>query len=86
MDELVGHPAAPGGAELWQLRKETRGALKVQRQEPLEADGERVIEQQLVEAVSIIRNEVFPTKPGQQCERCDFKLMCPAQSSQTVLS
>ena len=86
VDELVGRPGVPGGAELWQLRKEARGTLKVQRQEPLETDGERPIEQQLVEAAAVIRAEVFPTKPGQQCERCDFKLMCPAQSSQTVLS
>jgi RecB family exonuclease len=86
VDHLVGGAGEPGGAELWQLRKETRGMLKIQRQEPLEAGGERPIDQQLAEAAAIIRGEVFPTKPGQQCERCDFKLMCPAQSSQTVLS
>ena len=86
VDELLGRPGVPGGAELWQLRKEARGSLKVQRQEPLEPDGERLIEQQLGEAAAIIRAEVFPTRPGQQCERCDFALMCPAQSSRTVLS
>jgi superfamily I DNA/RNA helicase/RecB family exonuclease len=86
VDHLVGGPGVPGGAELWQLRKDTRGALKVQRQDPLEPGGERVIEEQLVEAAAVIRSEVFPTRPGQQCERCDFKLMCPAQTSHTVLS
>jgi hypothetical protein len=45
-----------------------------------------VIEEQLVAAAAVIRSEVFPTKPGQQCERCDFRLMCPAQTSHTVLS
>ena len=86
LDELLGRPGVPGGAELWQLRKETRGALKVQRQEPLQPGEDRPIEQQLVEAAAVIRAEVFPTRPGQQCERCDFALMCPAVSSHTVLS
>jgi superfamily I DNA/RNA helicase/RecB family exonuclease len=86
LDHLLDQPGVPGGAELWQLRKETRGNLKVQRQDPLEPDGDRPIEEQLGEAAAIIRSEVFPTRPGQQCERCDFRLMCPAQNSQTVLS
>jgi superfamily I DNA/RNA helicase/RecB family exonuclease len=86
VDHLLDGPGVPGGAELWQLRKETRGALKVQRQEPLEPGDERPIELQLAEAVAVIRAEEFPTKPGQQCERCDFRLMCPALNSQTVLS
>jgi len=86
LDHLLDGPGVPGGAELWQLRKETRGTLKVQRQEPLEPGADRPIEQQLTEAAGIIRSEVFPTRPGQQCERCDFRLMCPALNSQTVLS
>jgi superfamily I DNA/RNA helicase/RecB family exonuclease len=86
LDELLDRPGVPGGAELWQLRKEARGTLKVQRQEPLEPGDARPIEQQLSEAAAIIRAEVFPTRPGQQCERCDFRLMCPALNSQTVLS
>jgi len=76
----------PGGAELWQLRHETRAQLKVQAQEPLEAAGERVVEEQLAAAVAIIRSEEFPTRPGSHCERCDFALMCPAQQAATVLS
>jgi superfamily I DNA/RNA helicase/RecB family exonuclease len=86
VDQVLGRPGVPGGAELWQLRKDVRGALKVQRQDSLEPGPERPIEQQLGEAAEIIRSEVFPTRPGQQCERCDFRLMCPAQSSHTVLS
>jgi superfamily I DNA/RNA helicase/RecB family exonuclease len=86
LDHLLDEPGVPGGAELWQLRKEARGTLKVQHQPPLETGGDRPIEQQLTEAVEIIRAEVFPTRPGQQCERCDFRMMCPALNSQTVLS
>jgi len=86
LDHLLDGPGQPGGAELWQLRKDTRGLLKVQRQEALEPGVERPIEQQLTEAAEIIRSEVFPTRPGQQCDRCDFRLMCPALNSQTVLS
>jgi superfamily I DNA/RNA helicase/RecB family exonuclease len=86
LDHLLDEPGVPGGAELWQLRKETRGTLKVQRQDPLEPGADRPIEQQLAEAAAVIRAEVFPTKPGQQCDRCDFRLMCPALNSQTVLS
>jgi superfamily I DNA/RNA helicase/RecB family exonuclease len=84
VDHLVDAPAVPGGAELWQLRKETRKQLKIQRQEPL-GDGERAIEEQLAEAVAVVRGEEFPTRPGGHCDRCTFRLMCPAQSSGTVL-
>jgi hypothetical protein len=76
----------PGGAELWQLRKGVHGRLKVQHQTALEPDGERAIDDQLAEAVAILRAEVFPTRPGTQCERCDFRMMCPALNSRTVLS
>jgi len=86
VDGLLGRPGVPGGAELWQLRKDKAGALKVQRQEPLEPGSEREIERQLADAAAVIRAESFPTRPGQQCERCDFRLMCPALNSQTVLS
>ena len=86
VDHLLDLPGVPGGAELWQLRKESRGLLKVQRQDPLEPGPGRPVEEQLGEAAAIIRGEVFPTRPGQQCERCDFRSMCPAQISHTVLS
>ena len=62
-----------------------RKQLKVQAQEPLEPEGERVVEQQLADAASIIRSEDFPTRPGSHCDRCDFALMCPAKTSSTVL-
>jgi RecB family exonuclease len=86
VDHLLGGPGVPGGAELWQLRKDVRGTLKVQRQQPLEPGGDRPVDQQLADAAAIVRAEVFPTRPGAQCERCDFRLMCPALNSQTVLS
>ncbi|MEJ7831514.1 MAG: ATP-dependent DNA helicase [Nocardioides sp.] len=80
-------PAVPGGAELWQLRKQVRGQLKVQQQQPLPAEGERLIETQLMEAVGLIRAEHFPTKPEKaMCERCDFRPMCPAWNSQGIVS
>jgi RecB family exonuclease len=84
VDDLVGGRAVPGGAELWQLRKGNK-QLKVQVQEPLEPGTERAIEDQLADAVAVIRAEEFPTRPGTHCERCEFRLMCPAQSSGTVL-
>jgi superfamily I DNA/RNA helicase/RecB family exonuclease len=80
--------AEPGGAELWQLRQEAYKKLKVQRQEPQEPDesGVRPIERQLMTAVSILRAEAFPARPGKHCEHCDFHSLCPAKTSGTVLS
>jgi ATP-dependent exoDNAse (exonuclease V) beta subunit len=80
--------AEPGGAELWQLRHETRQSLKVQRQEPQQADetGVRTVERQLMAAATAVREERFPARPGSHCDHCDFHALCPAKQSGTVLS
>jgi superfamily I DNA/RNA helicase/RecB family exonuclease len=85
--EQVGEGRLPGGAELWQVRHESRGELKVQhqpRQVP-DDDGVTAIEHQLMDAVAVIRGERFEARPGKHCERCQFATMCPAQQSGTVL-
>ncbi len=80
--------SASGGAELWQLRKDVRGVLKVQQQPPQTADGDGVlpIERQLTQAVSALRDEEFPAHPSSLCDRCDFVPFCPAHVSGSVLS
>ncbi|MDQ6687128.1 MAG: ATP-dependent helicase [Actinomycetota bacterium] len=87
VDDLLDGPGVPGGAELWQLRRALRTGLKVQPQQPLAVGGERPVEEQLASAAAQIRAELFWTRPQRDvCLRCDFKTMCPAQSSGTVLS
>ena len=91
VDAIVEGPgeAASGGAELWQLRKEVRGALKVQQQPPQEPDDEgvRPIDRQLMGAAAAIRLEEFPARPERaRCDRCQFVTLCPAQVSGSVLS
>jgi ATP-dependent exoDNAse (exonuclease V) beta subunit len=86
-DELV-PGAEPGGAELWQLRRQDRsGRLKVQHQPPQQPgdDGHRPIELQLMQAARAIRDEEFPARPGKACERCAFEPLCPARNAGTVL-
>jgi superfamily I DNA/RNA helicase/RecB family exonuclease len=80
--------AQAGGAELWQLRKDVRGQLKVQVQDPQvpDEDGWLPVERQLAEAAQAIRQEDFPAHPSTLCERCDFKPLCPAHVSGSVLS
>ena len=89
VDELLGAPAAAGGAELVQLRGDIRTA-KVQRQDPLDDTVDTVdtrpIELQLTDAVRRIRDEDFPAQEGRHCDYCDFTAMCPAKTSGTVLS
>ncbi|MCW2760544.1 MAG: ATP-dependent helicase [Marmoricola sp.] len=89
VDELVGEVASSGGAELWQLRKEVRGELKVQGQQPQQPDAEglRPVERQLTEAARALRLEDFPARPERtRCERCQFATFCPAQVAGSVLS
>ncbi|HEU4567994.1 MAG TPA: ATP-dependent DNA helicase [Marmoricola sp.] len=88
VDDLVDSPAPSGGAELWQLRRESRGLLKVQAQQPHEpVEGEPlVIEAQLMQAALALREERFEARPGTWCERCAFVTFCPAKSAGTVLS
>ena len=89
VDDLVDGTATSGGAELWQLRKETRGQLKVQEQKPQQADDEglRPVERQLMQAAAALRLEEFPARPERtRCERCQFSTFCPAQVAGSVLS
>jgi superfamily I DNA/RNA helicase/RecB family exonuclease len=85
---LEREPAVPGGAELWQLRRASRGNLKVQQQPPQEPgeDGRRPVEVQLAAAARAVREERFEARPGTHCERCPFQALCPTQSAGTVLS
>jgi RecB family exonuclease len=68
----------PGGAELVQLRKESRGSVKVQPQDPLGPDDSWVNE--LVGGIAAdIRDEHFPARPNDTCDRCRFRSSCPAR-------
>ena len=83
-----GGPGRPGGAELVQLRREVRGAAKVQSQSPQEPDeeGRLPVERQLMEAVSVVRGEDFPARAGSHCDHCSFHAICPVKGAGTVLS
>ncbi len=89
-DALLPEGAAggSGGAELLQLRQESRGSVKVQRQDPQEPgpDGHTTVELQLLDAVGRLRSEDFPARAGGHCDRCDFRPLCPTRSTGTVLS
>jgi superfamily I DNA/RNA helicase/RecB family exonuclease len=77
-----------GGAELVQLRREVRGAVKVQsqaRQEP-DAEGHLPVERQLMEAARVVRGESFPARAGAHCDHCSFHAICPIKGAGTVLS
>jgi superfamily I DNA/RNA helicase/RecB family exonuclease len=87
-DEHTAEPTGTGGAELVQLR---HGAElpKVQHQAPLPAPqsaAPRLVEEQLMQAVTTVRAERFVARPGTHCDRCAFHAICPAQASGTVLS
>jgi RecB family exonuclease len=69
----------PGGAELVQLRKATRGSVKVQPQPALSDSDTWVVD--LVAAVAAgIRGEVFPSRPNDLCDRCAYRTSCPARA------
>ncbi|HEY3527838.1 MAG TPA: ATP-dependent DNA helicase [Nocardioides sp.] len=84
---VEGH-GEPGGAELWQLRQEVGGAMRVQEQDLQQpgADGLRIIDRQLMEAARRLRAEEFPARPGTHCDYCAFERFCPARTAGTVLS
>ncbi|MEO7350851.1 MAG: ATP-dependent DNA helicase, partial [Marmoricola sp.] len=89
VDDLMGGPASSGGAELWQLRREVKGQLKIQEQKPQPPDEEglRPVERQLIQAATALRLEEFPARPERsRCERCQFSTFCPAQVAGSVLS
>jgi superfamily I DNA/RNA helicase/RecB family exonuclease len=84
-DELVGHAATSGGAELVQLRIGDQ-LPKVQLQPAPAAGQPRLIEEQLEQAVAALRAEEFVARPGSHCDRCTFQAICPTKAAGTVLS
>ncbi|MCW2819182.1 MAG: ATP-dependent helicase [Marmoricola sp.] len=88
LDSVAGTAVTSGGAELWQLRKDVRGRLKVQAQPPQEPDGTGVlpVQLQLTQAAAALRQESFPAQPSSRCDRCQFVPLCPAHVSGSVLS
>ena len=77
--ELIDGDAEVGGAELVHLRREVRGAVKVQHQ-PAPGDGDGWAgDEQLERTVRTIRAESFPATPGAACDYCDVRTSCPAQ-------
>jgi superfamily I DNA/RNA helicase/RecB family exonuclease len=75
-----GLPRESGGAELWQLRRESKGVLKRQPQPPL-ADGDSWAEELVLGVAGAIRAEDFPARPNDRCARCAFRTSCPAQDT-----
>jgi superfamily I DNA/RNA helicase/RecB family exonuclease len=68
----------PGGAELLQLRDALKSGARVQPQEPLGADDEWV--EELVGGIATaIREENFPARPNENCDRCKFRSSCPSR-------
>jgi superfamily I DNA/RNA helicase/RecB family exonuclease len=71
------YPGPPGGAELVQLRREVRGAVKVQPQPAMPADDPWCAD--LVDTTAMtIRAERFDARPNDGCDRCPFRSSCPA--------
>ena len=86
-DETAGHPVESGGAELVQLRiGEGLPKIQMQSPQPRPAGGVRLIEEQLMQAASTLRDEEFVARPGGHCERCTFQAICPDKAAGTVLS
>jgi len=84
-DELLGRSATSGGAELVQLRIGDE-LPKVQQQSPPAEGGVRLVEEQLMQATAVLREERFVARPGPHCERCTFQAICPDKAAGTVLS
>jgi superfamily I DNA/RNA helicase/RecB family exonuclease len=68
----------PGGAELVQLRQETRGSVKVQPQDAL-APGDMWVDELVGVVADDIRAERFPARPNDGCDRCAFRTSCPSR-------
>jgi RecB family exonuclease len=84
-DELVGRPVTSGGAELVQLRIGGEQP-KVQQQPPPAEGGVRLVEEHLMQAAAVLREEQFVARPGSHCDRCTFQAICPDKAAGTVLS
>ena len=76
----AGEAPTVGGAELVQLRFETKGLPAVQAQAALEPDSEGVtwIEAALTRAEMLVRAEQFHPTPGDACRYCPYTAVCPA--------
>jgi RecB family exonuclease len=70
----------PGGAELVQLRREVRGAVKVQAQ-PAMTGGDDWCAGLVDTTAATIRAEQFDARPNDGCDRCPFRGSCPAHPS-----
>jgi RecB family exonuclease len=68
----------PGGAELLQLRKANRGKVKVQPQRALEP-GDDWVDELVGGVAASIRDEEFPARPSDDCDRCRFRTSCPSR-------
>jgi RecB family exonuclease len=71
-------PGTPGGAELVQLRKETRGKVKVQPQPSLAAEGPAWVDDVVGGVARDVRSELFAARPNDLCDRCAYRTSCPA--------
>ncbi|HVW81942.1 MAG TPA: PD-(D/E)XK nuclease family protein, partial [Mycobacteriales bacterium] len=72
----------PGGAELVQLRKSVRNAVKVQRQQALGPD-DAWIDDLVGGIASGIREEAFPARRNDGCGYCRFRTSCPSSDDGT---
>jgi superfamily I DNA/RNA helicase/RecB family exonuclease len=69
----------PGGAELLQLRKTSRGGDVKRQQQPALAPGEEWVDDLVGGVAGAIRAERFPARPSDDCNRCRFRTSCPAR-------
>jgi RecB family exonuclease len=75
---FAAHGTTPGGAELLQLRKSVRGKAKVQPQPALAGD-DPWVDNLVTRTAAAIREEGFPARPNETCDRCRFRTSCPAR-------
>jgi RecB family exonuclease len=78
LDEHV-PDAVPGGAELVMLRLDDKDGGPKVPQQPALAEGPTWVEELLEKAVRRVLSESFPPTPQDRCDRCAFRVCCPAQ-------
>jgi superfamily I DNA/RNA helicase/RecB family exonuclease len=83
-----GEPLRSGGAELVQLGSLEEGPAVVQQQSPMaaESDERAGLQAEIGLTAELLRAEVFPAVPGEQCRTCPFVPICPAKSAGSVVS